>query len=276
MTTWEQGPVRWLNRHAVVQLPVTVDQSNAELVRQQLQAVVTRDLLVLIVDLSGTTDCDHACGEALAQVYQRAMITGTDLRLVVGAGAVPRLLQVTGLDRVVPVYGSMAAAIDATLPADTPPPPADAAVAGLAQRAGAAHRDLRPGSGDVGVEIALLDEDGVIVWVNRAWQAFAAANGGDPDRTGTGVSYLDVCAAAPDDPGSAQVDAAIRRALAGDLPGALTVEVPCHSLDTARWFDLLISPRRDDDGQSVGATVTLSLARSQNLGTAGPHPRNRG
>ena len=113
-------------------------------------------------------------------------------------------------------------------------------------------------------------------WVNHAWQAFAAANGGDPDRTGTGVSYLDVCAAAPDDPGSAQVDAAIRRALAGDLPGALTVEVPCHSPDTARWFDLLISPRRDDDGQRAGATVTLSLARSQNLGTAGPHPRNRG
>ena len=40
MTTWEQGPVRWLNRHAVVQLPARVDQSNAELVRQQLQSVV--------------------------------------------------------------------------------------------------------------------------------------------------------------------------------------------------------------------------------------------
>ena len=130
MTTWEQDPVRWLNRHAVIQLPATVDESNAELVRQHLQAVVTRDLLVLIVDLSGTTDCDHACGEALAQAYQRAMITGTDLRLVVGAGAVPRLLRITGLDRVVPVYGSMAAAIDATRPTDTPrrrptrPPPA--------------------------------------------------------------------------------------------------------------------------------------------------------
>jgi len=276
MTIWEQGPVRWLNRHAVIQLPATFDQFNAELVWKQLQSVVTRDLLVLIVDLSGTTDCDHACGEALAQAYQRAMITGTDLRLVVGAGAVPRLLRITGLDRVVPVYGSMAAAIDATRPADTPPPPADAAAAGRAQRAGAAVHDLGPGGGDVGVEIALLDGHGVIVWVNHAWQAFAAANGGDPDRTGTGVSYLDVCAAAPDDLGSAQVDAAIRRALAGDLPGALTVEVACHSPDTARWFDLLISPRRDDDGRRAGATVTLSLARSQNLGTAGPHPRNRG
>jgi hypothetical protein len=28
---------------------------------------------------------------------------------------------------------------------------------------------------------------------------------------------------------------------------------------------MLISPRRDDGGQVVGATVTLSLARSQNL-----------
>ena len=102
MTTWEQGPVRWLNRHAVIQLPATVDQSSAELVRQQLHAVLTRDLLVLIVDLSGTTDCDQACGDALAQAYQRAMVTGTDLRLVVGAGAVPRLLRITGLDRSFP------------------------------------------------------------------------------------------------------------------------------------------------------------------------------
>ena len=141
----EQGPVRWLNRHAVIQLPATFDQFNAELVRKQLQAVVTRDLLVLIVDLSGTADCDHACGEALAQAYQRAMITGTDLRLLVGAGAVPRLLQITGLDRVVPVYHSMAAAIESTRPADTPPPRADAPTTSPAESARVA--EPRPGAG---------------------------------------------------------------------------------------------------------------------------------
>jgi hypothetical protein len=77
------------------------------------------------------------------------------------------------------------------------------------------------------------------------------------------MSYLDACAAAPGDPVAAQVARAIRAALAGVLPVSLTIEVPCHSSSTERWFDVLISSRRDDDGRSAGATVTLSLTRSQ-------------
>ncbi len=117
---------------------------------------------------------------------------------------------------------------------------------------------------DVGVEVALLDRDGVIVSVNEAWQAFALMNGGDPALVGVGVSYLDICAAAAGDPVTGEVADGIRVALAGDLPAPLTVEVPCHSPSEARWFDMLISTRHDDDGRSIGATVTLSLARSEN------------
>ena len=112
-----------------------------------------------------------------------------------------------------------------------------------------------PGGGvrtDAGVEVALLDRDGVIAWVNQAWQAFAAANGGDPVRTGSGVSYLQACAAAGDDPVAQEVADAIRAALAEDLPGPLTVEVPCHSPATERWFDVLISSRLDDQGRCLG------------------------
>ncbi len=110
--------------------------------------------------------------------------------------------------------------------------------------------------------MALLDADGVIVWVNSAWQAFTAANGGDPATTGPGVSYLDACAAAGDLV-TARVEGAIRRALTGDLPGSFTIEIPCHSPGMARWFDMLISSRLDPDGNSRGATITLSLARAQ-------------
>ena len=46
--------------------------------------------------------------------------------------------------------------------------------------------------------------------------------------------------------------------------------MPCHSPEVARWYDMLISPRRDDGGQVVGAAVTLSLVRSQSLKNAGP------
>jgi anti-anti-sigma factor len=253
--------VGWLSRHALVELPTEVSQANAQAVGEQLQALVSRDLLVLIVDMHGTRICDHAGGEVLARIYQRAVVTGTDLRLVVSADSVRHVLRMNGLDRLTPMYSSVRAAVVATAPADTPPPLATSARAGHQRWNAGAARSWPPG--DVGVEIAALDRDGVIVWVNHAWQQFSAANGGDPARTGPGVSYLDVCATAGEDPVTRQVAAAIRGALAGDLPGVLTVEVPCHSPETARWFDLLISPRRDASGDPLGATVTLSLSRSQ-------------
>src|SRR6201995_5838621 len=114
------GPiaVRWLNQHALVTLPARIDQANAEAIGRQLLALVRRDLLVLLLDLSETTDCAHACGEALTKVYQRAMITGTDLRLIPGSGSSPgrgsvqRVLRMTGLDRGTRTYGSMAEALD--------------------------------------------------------------------------------------------------------------------------------------------------------------------
>jgi hypothetical protein len=109
------------------------------------------------------------------------------------------------------------------------------------------------------VETALLDTAGVIVWVDDAWRAFCRANGGDPARAGVGRSYLALCdAAAPTDGHSATVARAIRAALRGDLPAPARVEVPCHAPERPRVFDVLISSRRDDHGDVVGATVTLS------------------
>jgi len=110
------------------------------------------------------------------------------------------------------------------------------------------------------VEVALLDPDGVIVSVNDAWTAFGVANGGDPERIGVGVSYLEACAGDPDT-ASLHVAGAVRTALRGDLPAPLAVVVPCHAPDTDRWFDVLVSSRLDDDGTCVGATVTVSPSR---------------
>ncbi|MFZ0158431.1 MAG: GAF domain-containing protein [Kineosporiaceae bacterium] len=105
-------------------------------------------------------------------------------------------------------------------------------------------------------EVALLDRDAVIVWVNEAWQDFCRDNGGDPARTGIGMSYLACCEAAGD-PLADEVADAVRAAIAGDLPAPMAVEIPCHGPRALRWFDLLISSRLDDDGECLGATVTL-------------------
>lgn len=108
-----------------------------------------------------------------------------------------------------------------------------------------------------GVEVVLLDADGVIVEANEEWYAFSEQNGGDASRTGVGASYLLACEAATD-PGTAQVAAAIRAAIAGELRGPVSVRIPCDAPDQRRSFDVFVSSRPGPSGQSIGATVTLS------------------
>jgi PAS domain S-box-containing protein len=106
------------------------------------------------------------------------------------------------------------------------------------------------------VEVAWLDERGVIVAVNEAWRAFTEHSGGDPSRCGPGVSYLDVCARAGDAT-SAQVAVAIRAALAGRAVVPALVTVVCVLPTSEAWFDLVVYPRVDDGGRPVGAVVAL-------------------
>ncbi len=244
-------------------MPEHIDLSNAGQIREQLLSLINRGAAVLIADMSGTVSCDHAGADIIGRAYQRAVSSGTELRLVIVSEIVRRVISISGVDRLVSVYPLLESCVAAGIPSG-----AGRARPGTGGMGSAAPDD--PGAdSDVGVEVALLDRDGVIVSVNDAWRTFAAANGGDPDRVSAGVSYLDVCAAATGDPVAGEVAEAIRRALAGDLPGPLEIEVPCHSLSTRRWFDMLVSPRRDDYGRPLGATVTLSLARSQ-PNAAGP------
>jgi diguanylate cyclase (GGDEF)-like protein/PAS domain S-box-containing protein len=116
-----------------------------------------------------------------------------------------------------------------------------------------------------GYEVALLDSVGVITSVNSAWSAFGEANGGEGTRCGPGVSYLDICAAAGGDSAAGQVAAAIHIALAGELPAPRTIDIPCHSPETARWFDVLVASRFDVYGECIGASVTLSARTGPRL-----------
>ena len=115
---WGDCPVRWLNRHALVVLPERVEESNATPVTEQLLSIVNSDVLVLILDMTGTAACGHAGGEALNRVYQRAMASGTELRPVVTDESVRRVLTMTGVGRLVPVYANVAGAMAATRPGE--------------------------------------------------------------------------------------------------------------------------------------------------------------
>ena len=78
------------------------------------------------------------------------------------------------------------------------------------------------------LHIALLDDEGAIVAVNRAWRAFGSRNGADPTKTGIGVNYLVVCddaAKGGADESAANFAAGLRDVLNG-ARGTFEIEVP--------------------------------------------------
>jgi len=105
--------VQWTGVQASVTLPQHIDSSNAGQIREQLLWIINRGAVVLIADLTGTASCDYSGADALARAHHRAVANGTELRLVVTADAVRRVLSVNGLDRLVAVYPDLDAALAA-------------------------------------------------------------------------------------------------------------------------------------------------------------------
>lgn len=85
--------------------------------------------------------------------------------------------------------------------------------------------------------IAILDPTGTILFVNKAWQEFAAANGIDPVLVDKGSNYLEVCDAVTGDEAEMAKDfaAGIRAVLTG-AQQSFEMEYPCHSPNEQRWF----------------------------------------
>ena len=110
-------PVRWAGRQALVVLPEHIDVSNAGQIREELLSVINRGAEALIADMTATLSCDNAGADAVARAYQRAVTSRTELRLVVTSGVVLRMLGMTGVGRLVPVYPSVEAALAARSPA---------------------------------------------------------------------------------------------------------------------------------------------------------------
>jgi len=85
--------------------------------------------------------------------------------------------------------------------------------------------------------IAILDDSGTIIAVNKAWRDFAAANPPLRGNACEGANYLAVCDAVVGDESSAAVTLAeaIRAVSRGDLK-SFAYEYPCHSPKKKRWF----------------------------------------
>lgn len=68
---------------------------------------------MLIADLTGTLSCDYSGADALARAHHRAVANGTEVRLVVTADVIRRVLTLNGLDRLVAVYPDLDGALAA-------------------------------------------------------------------------------------------------------------------------------------------------------------------
>ncbi len=107
----EHFPVLWIGHTAVVALPAEIDITIADQVREDLLSVVNQGAALLVADLANTTFCDSSGVSALVRAFRRAQADGGEMRLVVATPAVQRVLALTGVDRLIDIYASVAASL---------------------------------------------------------------------------------------------------------------------------------------------------------------------
>ncbi len=91
--------------------------------------------------------------------------------------------------------------------------------------------------------IAVIDRQGRIIYVNEAWEEFARDNGDEELKcTGCGTNYLSVCSSAASvDENTRRIAEGIEGVLNGSLPN-FSMEYPCHSPTEERWFMMVVTP----------------------------------
>jgi anti-sigma B factor antagonist len=104
-------PVELIEGVPVVTAPEEVDLANAALLQKALAEAAGPGQVLVVVDMSRTRFCDSAGLNALVAADRRARAEGGEVRLVVTGESVIRIFELTGVDRVVPVYASLEEAL---------------------------------------------------------------------------------------------------------------------------------------------------------------------
>jgi len=93
----------------------------------------------------------------------------------------------------------------------------------------------------IAAQTALLDENGNIIAVNKAWREFAKANDYEGDDFAVGANYLAVCdqAVGSCSDEANEVATELRKVLKGVQQHAV-VGYPCHAPTEQRWFQCVI------------------------------------
>jgi anti-sigma B factor antagonist len=118
-------PVELVRGVPVVTAPEEIDITNAAGLRGALVEAAGLEAAghpAFVVDMTRTRFCDSAGIAALVEAYKRAQATGGQVLLATSGAAVPRIFELTGIDRVIPSFTSLDDALAHT-PAGTGPLP---------------------------------------------------------------------------------------------------------------------------------------------------------
>lgn len=116
--------------------------------------------------------------------------------------------------------------------------------------------------------VALVDGQGNIRQVNRAWRDFGAENGADSELcVGRNYNYFAVLehALAAAEPGAREIMENMERLIEGEIE-SFQIEYPCHAPDKQRWLQLSVTRMRDARDQYVIShtdITTVYLARAE-------------
>lgn len=91
----------------VVTVPEEVDITNAAGLRAALLQAAADGSPALVVDMTRTRFCDSAGLRVLVDAHKRALAEGRAVLLAVPAAAVLRVLEITGIDQVIPHFASL-------------------------------------------------------------------------------------------------------------------------------------------------------------------------
>lgn len=92
-------------------------------------------------------------------------------------------------------------------------------------------------------QLAVIDQAGIIRYVNEAWRSFACENGAAPDASDLGVDYLALTAASTGEGSDNAPD--VFKGLSAVLSGAVDyfeIEYPCFTATEDLWFLMRVFP----------------------------------
>jgi anti-sigma B factor antagonist len=96
----------------VVTAPSVIDQDNAWNLDAAIHSAAARGDATVIVDLSRTMICLSPGVRVLVRRHQEAAAAGGELRLVISTASLLRFFAIIGVDRVFPIFVTLAGALD--------------------------------------------------------------------------------------------------------------------------------------------------------------------